>query len=299
MATTASGRWLVAGGTGMLGADLRRALEGRDAVFTGSADLDVRDPAAVAEAMRGVDVVVNAAAWTRVDDAEQHEQDARALNGDGAGNLARAAAAEGARMVQVSTDYVFDGTATAPYPEDAPLAPLGAYGRTKAEGERQVVAALGDRAWIVRTAWLYGAGGPNFAATMLRLAQDRETVSVVEDQIGQPTWTADLAARIVALVDADAPGGAYHGTNGGRASWFEFARAVFAEAGLDPERVRPTTSAEFVRPAPRPAWSVLGHDGWSRAGLAPLRDWRDALHDAAEHGVLGERRPGHGILGSA
>lgn len=279
-------RWLVAGGTGMLGADLRRALVDRDARLVGSADLDIRNAEAVREAVEGVDVIVNAAAWTKVDDAETHERQAFALNGTGAGNLARAAADTGARLVQVSTDYVFDGSATEPYDEATPLAPLGAYGRTKAEGERQVRDALPDRSWIVRTAWLYGAGGPNFAATMLKLAADRDTVSVVDDQIGQPTWTADLADQIVRLVDADAPPGYYHGTNGGRASWFDFARAVFEEAGLDPERVQPTTSAEFVRPAPRPAWSVLGHSGWERAGVTAPRDWRAALAAAAEAGVL-------------
>lgn len=279
-------RWLVTGGHGMLGADLARELAGRELRLLGREELDIRDAAAVREAVADADVVVNAAAYTRVDDAETHEDDALAVNGVGAGNLARAAAASGARLVQVSTDYVFDGTATAPYPEDAPLHPLGAYGRTKAEGERQVRAALPEGGWILRTAWLYGAGGPNFAATMLRLAAERETVSVVDDQIGQPTWTADLARQIVATVDADLPAGTYHATNGGRTSWYGFARAVFEEAGLDPERVLPTTSDRFPRPAPRPAWSVLGHEAWLRAGLAPLRDWRDALAAAAADGAL-------------
>lgn len=279
-------RWLVTGGSGMLGTDLAVALADRDVVLLGSRELDIRDADAVREAVDGIDVVVNAAAYTKVDDAESHEDEALAVNGTGAANLAAAVAASGGRLVQVSTDYVFDGAATEPYAEDAPIDPLGAYGRTKAAGERAVLAALPDRAWVVRTAWLYGAGGPNFAATMLRLARDRDTVSVVTDQLGQPTWTADLAARIVALVDADAPAGVYHGTNAGRASWFEFARAVFAEAGLDPERVRPTTAAEFVRPAPRPAWSVLGHDRWAAAGLPPMRDWREALQEAVATGAV-------------
>jgi dTDP-4-dehydrorhamnose reductase len=187
--------------------------------------------------------------------------------------------------VQISTDYVFDGTATEPYPEDAPLRPLGAYGRTKAEGERRVLAAH-PAAYVVRAAWLYGAAGGNFAATMLRLAGERDTVEVVTDQVGQPTWTADLAAAVVALLDADAPAGVYHGTNAGRASWFDFARAVFAENGLDPERVRPTDSSRFVRPAPRPAYSVLGHDAWSAAGLAAPRGWRDALTAAVAEGAV-------------
>ncbi len=140
------------------------------------------------------------------------------------------------------------------YPEDAPLDPLGAYGRTKAAGERLVRAAH-PGAHIVRTAWLYGQHGGNFARTMLRLASERDTVSVVTDQVGQPTWTGDLAASIVALLDANAPADAYHGTNGGSASWFDFARAVFEVSGLDPERVLPTDSSAFVRPAPRPLYS--------------------------------------------
>ncbi|MBI5160214.1 MAG: sugar nucleotide-binding protein, partial [Micrococcales bacterium] len=126
----------------------------------------------------------------------------------------------------------------------------------------------------------------NFATTMLRLAAARETVSVVDDQVGQPTWTADLARKIVAVVEADAPAGVYHATSGGRTSWYGFARAIFEEAGLDPERVLATTSADFVCPAPRPAWSVLGHDAWGRTGIAPIRDWREALAAAATAGVL-------------
>jgi len=290
-ATTAGGaprarRWLVTGAHGMLGRDLAAALEGREVTLLGRADLDVTDRDAVAEAVRGHDVVVNAAAYTAVDAAETDEERALAVNGTAVGHLAEAAAASGARLVQVSTDYVFDGSATEPYAEDAPFAPVSAYGRTKAEGERLALAAHPDGTYVVRTAWLYGQHGPNFATTMLKLAAQRDTVSVVDDQVGQPTWTGDLARQVVALVDADAPAGVYHGTASGRASWFDFARAVFATAGLDPERVLPTDSSSFVRPAPRPAFSVLGHDAWSAAGLAPMRAWDEALGDAARQGVL-------------
>ncbi len=279
-------RVLILGAGGMLGQDLVRALDGREVTALTRADLDITDAAAVADAASGHSVVVNAAAYTRVDDAETHEDEASAINALGAENAAAAAAAAGARVVQVSTDYVFGGDATEPYAEDAPLAPTGAYGRTKADGERRVLAAHPDGAYIVRTAWLYGAHGPNFARTMLTLAASRDTVSVVTDQVGQPTWTRDLADAIVGLIDADAPAGIYHGTNSGRASWFDFARAVFEEAGLDPARVLPTDSAAFVRPAPRPAFSVLAHGGWARAGLEAPRDWRAALGAAAADGVL-------------
>ena len=279
-------RYLVTGSNGMLGRDLQTALAGREVTALGRTDLDVTDAAAVAAAVDGHDVVVNCAAYTKVDDAEAHEDDAYAVNALGAGNLAKAAAAVGAKLVQVSTDYVFDGHATAPYAESTPRAPISAYGRTKAAGEELVLEHNPGRSYIVRTAWLYGEHGPNFAKTMLALAASRETWSVVDDQLGQPTWTADLAAQIVALLDADAPAGVYHGTNSGSATWFEFARAVLEESGLDPERITPTDSSAFVRPAPRPAYSVLGHAAWAAAGLAEMRPWREALTDAVRLRVL-------------
>ncbi len=270
----------------MLGRDLQAALVGREVTALGRAQLDVTELSAVHTAVAGHAVVINAAAYTKVDDAETHEQEAFAVNAIGARNLAIAASARSARLVQVSTDYVFDGTATTPYGENTPHSPVSAYGRTKAAGERFVREEHPLSSYIVRTAWLYGAHGPNFATTMLRLAETRETVSVVVDQLGQPTWTADLARQIVALLDSDAPFGVYHGTNGGQASWFDFARAVFEDAGVDPERVAATDSSAFVRPAPRPAYSVLGHDAWHAVGLEPMRDWRQALTEARQKGIF-------------
>jgi len=270
----------------MLGTDLVSALSERNVVGMSRADLDVADQAAVRDAVAGFDVVINAAAYTKVDEAESHEDEAFAINAIGAANLAEAAAVHGAILVQPSTDYVFDGSATSPYAEETPRNPVSAYGRTKAEGEVLSLAA-NPNTYIVRTAWLYGQHGPNFAATMLRLARERDTVAVVTDQVGQPTWTADLALAIVRLVDAKAPFGIYHGTNSGQASWFDFARQVFEIGGLDPARVKPTDSMQFQRPAPRPSFSVLGHHGWRRAGLEPMRDWRDALRDAFRTGALG------------
>ena len=281
-------RYLVTGAGGMLGTDLLSALGERDVVGLSRADLDVTDQSAVRDAVAGFDVVINAAGYTKVDEAESHEDEAFAINAIGPANLAGAAAVHGAILVQPSTDYVFDGSATSPYAEETPRNPVSAYGRTKAEGEVLSLAA-NPKTYIVRTAWLYGQHGPNFAATMLRLARERDTVAVVTDQVGQPTWTADLALAIVRLVDAKAPFGIYHGTNSGQASWFDFARQVFEIGGLDPARVKPTDSMQFQRPAPRPAFSVLGHDGWRRAGLAPMRDWRDALRDAFRTGALGAK----------
>lgn len=279
-------KYLITGANGMLGQDLQQALAGRDVTALSRAELDITDADAVPNAVAGHDVIVNAAAYTKVDDAESHEDEAYAINATGAANLARAAAQHGAILVQISTDYVFDGSATTPYPEDAPLNPVSAYGRTKAAGERLALEANPERTIIVRTAWLYGAHGPNFAKTMLRLATSHDTVSVVTDQVGQPSWTLDLARQIVALLDTGTTSGIFNGTASGQASWFDFAKAVFRNAGLDPDRVTATDSSQFVRPAPRPAYSVLGHDSWRKAGLDPMRDWSSALSEAATQGVL-------------
>jgi dTDP-4-dehydrorhamnose reductase len=278
--------YLITGAAGMLSSDLLEALAGREVTALDRHALDVTVLADVRAAAAGHDVIINAAAYTNVDEAETHEAEAYAVNATGAGNLARAAAEIGARFVQISTDYVFDGHATTPYAEDAHLAPVSAYGRTKAAGEALALSEHPAGTYIVRTAWLYGAHGRNFAQTMLDLAGQRETWSVVTDQLGQPTWTFDLAERIVLMLDRNAPVGVYHGTNAGEASWFDFGRAVLAQMGLDPERITPTDSSAFVRPAPRPLYSVLGHDRWQAAGLAPMRPWRDALADAVERGAL-------------
>ena len=279
-------RYLITGAAGMLGRDLQAALDGRDVTALARANLDITDLDAVRSAVADHDAIINAAAYTKVDDAETHEDEAHAVNATGAQNLAIAAAEVGARFVQVSTDYVFHGDATAPYSEDSSLDPISAYGRTKADGEQLARQAYPDGTYVVRGAWLYGEHGPNFAKTMLRLAASHETVSVVTDQLGQPTWTGDLARQIVRLLDADAPAGAYHGTNSGQASWFDFTKAIFENAGLDPERVLPTDSTQFVRPAPRPAYSVLGHDAWASAGLEPMRAWDAALRAAFDDGVF-------------
>ena len=277
-------RWLVTGAGGMLGRDVLAALEGADVTALARADLDITDPVAVQAAVAASDVVVNCAAWTAVDDAETQEGAAFAVNAVGPQLLARACAATGARLVQISTDYVFAGDATTPYPVDAPAAPRSAYGRTKVAGEWAVRAELPHGHWILRTAWLYGAHGPSFVRTMARLEAERESVDVVDDQQGQPTWTRDLAERIVALVEADAPAGTYHACASGQTSWHGLAAEVFTRLGADPARVRPTTSAAFVRPAPRPAFSVLDLTAWDKAGLAPMRDWREALREAVATG---------------
>jgi dTDP-4-dehydrorhamnose reductase len=283
--------FLVAGAAGMLGVDLCRVLEesGHRVSAGDLPELDILDPDQCRAAVEGHDVVVNCAAYTAVDAAETDEGRAFAVNAVGAANLARAAREGGAAVVQLSTDYVFPGDATAPYSPDAVVAPRSAYGRTKAAGEWAVRAEC-PRTWLVRTAWLYGARGASFPATIARLAGERETLSVVDDQRGQPTWTVDLAHGILRVVEAGAPFGVWHATGGGETTWFGLARAVFEELGLDPERVQPTTSEAFQRPAPRPAYSVLSHAMWREHGLEPLPDWREALHRAAPALFAGDAR---------
>jgi dTDP-4-dehydrorhamnose reductase len=281
-------RWLVTGSGGMLGCDLVAALGDSSDDVTGLSrkELDVTDKAAVADAVAECrpDVVVNCAAWTAVDDAEAHEEEALAVNGTGAANVAAAiaagSAAPGCRLVHLSTDYVFPGDASAPYPEHGVTGPRTAYGRTKLAGEQAVRELLPQAGYVVRTAWLYGAHGPNFVATMIRLERERPALDVVADQRGQPTWTADLARQVIALAGSEAPAGVYHATSSGTATWFDLAREVFLLLGADPERVRPVSTGAFPRPAPRPTYSVLGHDAWAAAGLDPIGDWRLSLRRA-------------------
>lgn len=280
-------RWMVTGAKGMLGSDLVSMLRerGHEVIAVDIEELDILDPAAVAEGVREIDVLVNCAAYTAVDAAEEKEGLAFTLNAVGPQYLARAARAAGATMVQISTDYVFAGNGTSPYPEDGPLAPLSAYGRTKAAGE-WAVRTENPRHYVVRTAWLYGKGGNCFPKTMARLAGEKDRLAVVSDQVGQPTWTVDLADLIIRLVEAEAPYGIYHGTSTGQVSWHGFTQAIVASIGKDPAMVDPTTSEAFVRPAPRPAYSVLGHSALEAAGIEPIGPW-DERWSAARAEVLG------------
>ena len=273
-------RILLTGAGGMLGLDLVSVLSGHDVTAMGRPDLDITDADAVDRAVSGHYVVVNAAAYTKVDDAETHRDEAFAINAEGPRHLARACKAHGARLIHVSTDYVFDGNATTPYPEDTPRNPASVYGQSKAAGEEAIEEEYPEGSITIRTAWLYGEHGPNFPRTMLTLAKTRESIDVVTDQEGQPTWTRDLAEWIRLLIDSDIRHGVFHGTNAGHTSWWDFAREVYRLASLDPERIRPTTSESFPRPAPRPAWSVLGHDAWREAGLPSPRSWQEALEEA-------------------
>jgi dTDP-4-dehydrorhamnose reductase len=268
----------------MLGRDLVDVLGRRGEDVTGlrRGDLDVTDESAVrAFILRARPaVVVNCAAWTAVDDAEAHEDEALLVNGRGAENVAAACAASGSRLVHVSTDYVFGGDGLAPYAEYDRTAPRTAYGRTKLAGEQAVLGLLPETGYVVRTSWLYGAHGPNFVRAMTGLERRQQFVDVVADQRGQPTWAVDVAGQIVALARVAPRAGVYHATSSGEATWHELAVEVFRLLGADPARVRATTSAAFPRPAPRPAYSVLGHDRIAAAGVEPIGDWRTALSRA-------------------
>lgn len=283
-------RALVTGSLGQLGSEFVSLISARDGdVVLGldRPDIDITDPQSVATALAAFepDVVINCAAWTAVDEAETQEAAALLVNGEGPRVLAAACAGSGAWLVHLSTDYVFSGDATTPYATDATPAPRSAYGRTKLAGEIAVQAELPDRHYLVRTAWLYGLGGGNFVKTMLRLEGERETVSVVNDQFGQPTYARDLALQILMLLDARPPAGIFHATNGGATNWYEFTRAIFEQVGADPHRVLPTDSSTFIRPAPRPSYSVLDHECWAAAGLPGMRDWREALGAAFADGL--------------
>ena len=283
-------RVLVTGGNGQLGSALVDLLSTRAAdVVLGIdlPDIDITAPGSVREvfAQFAPDVVINCAAWTAVDAAEAHEADALKVNGDGPRVLAEACKAAGAWLVQISTDYVFAGDANTPYAENARPDPKTAYGRTKLAGEIAVQDVLPGAHYLVRTAWLYGLQGNNFVKTMLELESVRDNVSVVDDQHGQPTYAGDLAEQILLLLDARPPAGIFHATNSGATTWFELTRAIYENIGADPQRVLATDSASFVRPAPRPAYSVLGQDKWQSVGLTPMREWRAALTAAFADGI--------------
>jgi dTDP-4-dehydrorhamnose reductase len=274
-------KWLVTGAAGQLGTHLLDLLDGADVVAVTRAELDVTDAEAIDALIRDArpDVVVNGAAYTAVDAAEEAEAEAFAVNAHGPRLLAEALARHGGRLVHVSTDYVFAGDASRPYEPDDPTGPRTVYGRSKLAGEQAVRTALPD-SHVVRTAWVYGGPSANFVDTMIKLEQSRETVDVVSDQIGSPTWVRDLAAALVAVGSADVPGGVLHYVNAGQASWFDLAREVFRLVGADPARVHPVSSAQFPRPAPRPAWSVLGTTSWTNQDLPAPRTWQAALTEA-------------------
>ena len=269
---------IVTGAGGQLGYDLVRLATNRgwDVHGFSRLEMDVTDLDAVKERTTAIrpDAIIHAAAYTKVDLAEQEPELAYQVNALGTRNVAIAAEEVGARLCYISTDYVFDGNANLPYREYDQTHPLSVYGKTKLAGEK-LVESLSSRYYIVRTAWVYGRHGANFVKTMLRLAAEQRELRVVHDQIGSPTYTVDLAEFLLDLVQTEKYG-IYHATNSGMCSWYEFARAIFEAAGVN-VKVHPVSTAEFPRPAPRPKYSVLDHMAIRANGLRDLRDWREGL----------------------
>jgi dTDP-4-dehydrorhamnose reductase len=270
---------LVTGAKGQLGTDMVHCLDGLgyEALGLSRQELDITNSKQVKKVFlqEKPDIVIHTAAHTKVDLAESEPDQAYLINAYGTRNVAVASESIGAKLVYVSTDYVFNGRKTKPYIELEPTSPLGVYGQSKLAGE-QFVRDLHSRFFIVRTSWVYGCSGTNFVKTMLKLAEERNEINVVHDQVGSPTYTVDLANFISQLISTDLYG-VYHASNSGFCSWYEFAKAIFEEAGLKNMKVNPVTTAEFPRPAPRPEYSVMDHMAIRLNGLTDLPHWRESL----------------------
>jgi dTDP-4-dehydrorhamnose reductase len=277
--------WLVVGANGQLGRCMTELLESQSVEYValGHQQLDITDSVAVEKVFEELKpvIVLNAAAWTAVDDAEEHEDEALQVNVQGPVNLAKSAALVGARLIHVSTDYVFDGEAKSPYKVDSQTEPQNAYGRTKLAGEKAVL-ELGDNNCVVRTAWLYSEHGKNFAKTMAARALRGEAVRVVNDQFGQPTSAHDLAQLIFEISQLNQTPRIVHGTNSGEATWFQFAQESYSLLGADRGLISPVDTSAFPTVAKRPVYSVLSHDDHSSWGLRPMQDWNAGLSDSIE-----------------
>jgi dTDP-4-dehydrorhamnose reductase len=277
--------WLITGGSGQLGVAVSQELSGRGIFFsvTNSQGLNITLGQAVSKFMvqMSPEVIINCAAWTNVDGAEVNEDLSSKVNGEGAENVAQGAKLCGAKLIHISTDYVFSGDRNTPWQVHDAINPISAYGRTKADGESRIRSTYPENSSIVRTAWLYSPWGKNFAKTMTRIAMnDNGEVRVINDQVGQPTSATDLAKQLVDLGLSNSPATTYHGTNSGQATWFDFAQETFKLAGADMNRVVGISSSEYPQPANRPSYSVLSHDEWEKTTLKPMRDWRIALAEA-------------------
>lgn len=275
--------WLIVGANGQLGRSVHNefVVQGIEHMCTGRESLDITDQRSVDDFFRQhkLSTIINCAAWTAVDLAEDHEEEALEINSNGVARLAKAAVEHDARLIHMSTDYVFNGSSNNPYEVSTPTSPANAYGRTKLEGERQVMEIGNGSFPIVRTAWLYSRYGKNFAKTMASHALRDLPVKVVNDQFGQPTMAADVAKLITEIAKHPAPPAIVHGTNSGVATWFDFAQAIYKNLGVDVNRVSPVSTTEFPTKAVRPKYSVLSHSELNDTGIAELRPWLEALCD--------------------
>ena len=276
--------WLVVGASGQLGRCMTELLEenGSNYVAMGHHHLDIRDAVAVEKVIEDLKptIVLNAAAWTAVDDAEEHEADALRVNARGPANLALSSSSIGARLIHISTDYVFDGQANTPYSVNSPTEPMNAYGRTKLAGEKAVLESGDRNNCVVRTAWLYSEHGKNFAKTMTFRALRGEPVRVVNDQLGQPTSAHGVAQLIWSISQLEKMPPISHGTNAGQATWFQFAQEIYSQLGADPALVSPVDASVFPTVAKRPAYSVLDHADFASWGLQPMQNWKNGLTDS-------------------
>ena len=274
-------KWAITGGSGQLGKSIAENLIDLQIPYVSwshsELDISQENYLAIIEA-KSPDILVNCAAWTHVDGAESNEEAANKANRDGARNMAIAAKSLGIPFVHISTDYVFSGSGSRPWKIDDETHPTSKYGLSKLLGEYEILSIYPSKSYILRTAWLYGPYGKNFAKTILKKAiTGREVIEVVNDQIGQPTSTIDLADQIFRLVEAKPSPGIYHATNSGKCSWWDFAKELVSLAGELESRIIPITTEEFITPVKRPAYSVLDHSKWNNVGMAQMRDWRESL----------------------
>jgi len=283
--------WLVTGATGQLGIAIQLALKSSCVNYLplSSKELDITNEARVNQVLEKYrpEVILNTAAWTDVDRAESQKDKVFDVNANGPKYLAQAAKKLSATFIQVSTDYVFSGRGKEPWQEFSATYPETIYGLSKLEGEKKVREYYPENSYVVRTAWLYSQHRSNFLKKMLKIAiTSKDLVKVVSDQVGQPTYAKDLAEQIISLEKAKPTPGIYHGTNSGQASWYEFAKEIFNLCGEDTSRVIPAKSSDYIRPAKRPLYSVLGHAGWEQSNVPAMRNWKIALMEALNEKVF-------------
>jgi dTDP-4-dehydrorhamnose reductase len=276
-------KWAITGGSGQLSRSLVDLLdkEGVPYIAWSHKDLDVADDSSISVIKEmSPDLLINCAAWTNVDVAEEFPEKATRVNQVGPRNMARAAKELKIPLIHISTDYVFSGKSRQPWSTDSKTEPMSSYGLSKLLGEKEITKSLDVNFYILRTAWLYGPYGKNFSKTILKKAiTSKEPINVVDDQIGQPTSTRSLAQQIFKVAKSRVPSGIYHATNTGQASWWDFACEIFALAGEDVERVRPLTSEDFPSKVKRPKYSVLDQSAWSKVGIETMPEWRRALKE--------------------